>query len=81
MGPQKATGGTITNADGYTIHTFTSSDDFVYNDEGASWEFWYKKNGVGYSDDIIFCKEDVCEMRDVSNNLSIALYSSTSAWA
>ncbi len=48
---------------------------------GASWEFWYKKNGVGYSDDIIFCKEDVCEMRDVSNNLSIALYSSTSAWA
>jgi hypothetical protein len=29
VGNTSATGGTVTNADGYTIHTFTTSDDFV----------------------------------------------------
>jgi hypothetical protein len=29
LGPQKATGGTVTSTGGYTIHTFTSSGSFV----------------------------------------------------
>jgi hypothetical protein len=29
LGPQRATGGTVTSAGGYTIHTFTSSSTFT----------------------------------------------------
>jgi hypothetical protein len=47
---------------------------------GATWEFLYKRDSAGYGDDVIFCKEDVCEMRDLSGNLSIALYTDTWTW-
>ena len=40
-GPQKATGGTITTADGYTVHTFTTSGTFT---TGTNWS-----DGSGYN--------------------------------
>ena len=36
LGPQYATGGTVISANGYTIHTFTSSGTFNYNGELVS---------------------------------------------
>lgn len=41
-----ATGGTVTEADGYRIHTFTTSDDFVVT-EGGDFEYLVVAGGGG----------------------------------
>jgi hypothetical protein len=45
QGPQRATGGTVTSVDGYTIHTFTTSGTFTPNGENNG----TLVNGVGYN--------------------------------
>jgi len=43
-------------------------------ENGASWEVWFKKNGTGYDDDVLFAKESCYAMRLENNELYYAFH-------
>ena len=72
QGPQRATGGTVTSVDGYTIHTFTTSGTFTTN----MGNYGTLVNGVGYNSanfgSLVFDgTNDYAEITDSSNNFDL----------